>query len=662
MPRGSPIQNQFTRGEMSPLMTGRNDLEQYYQGAKTMVNCLPLSHGGAVGRPGTMFVGETQTSSETCRIIEFIFNTSDSYAIELGDQYARFYRNRGRVLEADKTVTNISQANPAVVTSTSHGYSNGDHVIISGVSGMTEVNGRRFTVANQTANTFELSGVDSTSYTAYSSAGVAGKVYQIATPWAEADLFEIKFVQDADTMYLVHPSYKPRELSRSGHTSWTVSNYAPTGDPFTGANDYPAAVAFFEQRIVFGYSNNAPQKLWFSQSGNIQDMTTGTGDSDGFTKTLFATRANPIRWIVGGSDLIVGTTGGAWVVDKPASSAVTVSNFSIKRREASGVANRQPAEVDSRILFLARRGQASNMGRKLRDFQYDEDNGKYTAPDLTLLSHHVTGTGTSTAIQEMAWQDDGWNGSYQSVDIPGVDRVLWCIRTDGVLATLTFNPDELVIAWAQQVSSGFFESVAVIPGADGDEVWCVVKRTINGSTVRHIEYFHPDVFLDACLIGTEGSPKTTWWGLDHLEGETVTILADGSPVGTKTVSGGSITLDTAASWIQVGLPFTPEIELMPLEMGMQDGTSIGAAKSVARVAIRFLNTVGIKVTGSERTAGFEIPFREVSDNVEDPIPPFIGTKEFPPPASWVDETLKITQENPLPFCLLAVVMEMETHR
>lgn len=456
----------------------------------------------------------------------------------------------------------------------------------------------------------------------------------------------------------MHPRHKPRELTRTGHAAWSLTPYVPAGDPFMAPDDFPAAVAFFEQRIVFGYSANRPQRLWFSKSANVQDMTTGTGDSDGFTKDIFARQANPIRWVVGGTDLVVGTTGGIWVVDRPASSPVTVSNFTIKRRITAGADDRDPAEVDNRVLYIERRGNSSSRGRELRDMRFDDAESQFVAAHLSLVSDHVIDTG----VAEMVWQEQGWAGAYQGTDLEAIDRVLWCARGDGVLASFTYDPQELVSAWARQVTDGAFESVTVIPGANGDEVWCVVRRTINGTTVRYVEFFDPSLFLDSALTGSAGSPEVTWSGLDHLEGETVSILADGSPVGTKTVSAGAITLDVAASAVQIGLSFTPELELMPLELALEDGTSIGAAKSVARVVLRFLNTIGIQATASSRTAGFEIPFRRVSDDVAQPIPPFTGDKELPAPTSWSDATVKITQPNPLPATILAVVMEMEAHR
>ena len=218
----------FTAGELSPRLDGRTDLAKYFNGVKTLENMVVHPHGAATRRPGTKFVHEVKTSSIQTRLIPFEFSTTQTYILELGNTYIRFFKDKGIITESDKTITAATKANPAVVTSSSHGYSDGDFVIISSVAGMVQVNGRTFKVANKTTHTFELQDVDgnninSSDYQTYTSGGVANRIYQITSPYATADIPTIKFAQSADTMYLVHPSYAIRKLTRSGHTSWTLT-------------------------------------------------------------------------------------------------------------------------------------------------------------------------------------------------------------------------------------------------------------------------------------------------------------------------------------------------------------------------------------------------------------------------------------------------------
>ena len=148
MARVHPFQTNFTAGELTPKLAGQTDFKKYANGVETLENMTVFPQGGATRRSGTRFVCEVKDSSKIVRLIPFEFNITQSYILEFGNLYIRFFKDNGQITETAKDITAITKANPAVVTSSSHGYSNGDHVWISSVVGMTELNGRRFTVAN----------------------------------------------------------------------------------------------------------------------------------------------------------------------------------------------------------------------------------------------------------------------------------------------------------------------------------------------------------------------------------------------------------------------------------------------------------------------------------------------------------------------------------
>ena len=241
MPKVSPIQTNFTAGEISQQLEGRVDIARYANAVQKLENFLIAPYGGVDRRAGSVFAARAKYSDKKCRLISFQFSTIQNYIIEMGDLYMRFYRDDAAITEADKVITNITQANPAVVSSAAHGYANGDTVIINDVVGMTEVNNKRYLVANVAAGTFELqdldaNNIDSTGFTAYGSAGRANRIYEIVTPYLEADLFEIQFAQSADIMWLAHQNYAPRKLSRLGDTSWTLALEVFIGGPFQPDN------------------------------------------------------------------------------------------------------------------------------------------------------------------------------------------------------------------------------------------------------------------------------------------------------------------------------------------------------------------------------------------------------------------------------------------
>ncbi len=224
------IQPSFAGGEISEAVSARVDVDKYKSSLYKCENMYVKTSGGVANRPGLEYVCEVKDSTKTVRLIPFEYNTEQTYTLEFGDYYMRVVTGGGLVLDSSalKTITGATAADPIVVTSTSHGLANGNEVFISGVVGMTELNGRQFKIANVATHTFELQGMDSvdidgTGYTAYSSGGIAALVYEIATPYPETEVFNLQYVQSADKMTFTHPNYAPRELTRTGNDAWAFS-------------------------------------------------------------------------------------------------------------------------------------------------------------------------------------------------------------------------------------------------------------------------------------------------------------------------------------------------------------------------------------------------------------------------------------------------------
>jgi len=242
MAKASYAFSAFTAGEGSPRLEGRFDLSKYFSMCSTLENFTVMPHGGVARRSGTKYVAEVKSSSLSTRLIGFEFSTEQTYILELGNQYIRFIKSGAQIRETAKNITAITKANPAVVTSSSHGFENGEEVFISGVVGMTEVNSQNFKIANKTTNTFELqdmssTNVNSSSFTTYASGGTAERVYTVSSPYLTAELFELQVAQSNDVMYIVHPNHAPRKLTRTGHTSWTLTEVAFELGPMMDENN-----------------------------------------------------------------------------------------------------------------------------------------------------------------------------------------------------------------------------------------------------------------------------------------------------------------------------------------------------------------------------------------------------------------------------------------
>ena len=664
MARSAPALSAFTAGEISPRLEGRVSIDKYREGLSDLTNMVVMPHGGVTRRPGTEFLGEVKDSSVKTRLIPFQFKTSDTYILEFGDQVMRVYRNGLQVLTGSaNTITGVTQANPGVVTSAAHGYSNGDEVYISGVGGMTELNGRNYLVANATTNTFTLqdlfgNDIDTTGFTAYTSGGSVDTIYEISTPYVEADLFDLNYAQSADTMYIVHPSYEIRTLSRTGSASWTLATASITGTPspsLSGANNRPSVVTFFEQRLVFGNSNNNPQTLWFSKNGDYLNFTVGTADDDALVYTIASNQVNAIRYFSATRVLTVGTSGGEYVVTATSDGPVTPTTTLIRKYSNYGTATIPPVQVADVTLFL-QRGK-----RKIREFRYvgDVNADAYQAPDMSILAEHITEGG----VEQFAYQQEP-------------DSVVWMVRSDGTLLGMTYRREEQVVAFHKHVIGGAFsggqavvESIATLPTDTGeDELYLVVKRTINSVTKRYVERMKPfdfgsdttgAFFVDSGL-SYSGSAVTSLSGLYHLEGEDVSVLANGASHPDATVSNGSVALTFSSTSAAIGYGYTSSMQTLRLEAGSVDGTSQGKPKRIHGITLRLHETVGIEV-GNDSGEADRIPFRDSSMAMDEAVPLFTGDKEIEFPGGFNDDDrIYVRQTQPLPLTVLALFPRLNT--
>lgn len=228
----------FASGELSGNMLGRFELPVFKSGCRRLRNNISETQGAARFRCGFRMVHYAR-GNRVPYLLDFQFNDEQAYELEFTDKALRFYKDEGIITENDVAITSISKANPGVVSATAHGYSDGDEVFLNDVKGMVEVNGNSYIVDVLTADTFSLKDIDGNAvstvnfHTHTGGTGRANRIYEIVTPYDERlNLSRLKVTQNADTMYIDHPFYDPRKLTRTGHASWTLSRYSRTSDPF----------------------------------------------------------------------------------------------------------------------------------------------------------------------------------------------------------------------------------------------------------------------------------------------------------------------------------------------------------------------------------------------------------------------------------------------
>lgn len=595
------IQPSFAAGELSPALWARVDLAKYHVGAARLRNFFVNYSGGASNRAGTQFIGRCLSGIN--RLIPFTFSTVQAYALLFSDVKMRVIMNGGLVLEASQAITAITKASVGVLSYSGADPSNGDWMYITGIVGMTELNGRTVIVANvnAVANTFELTDLDgvninTTNYTAWASGGTVARVYTLTSPYAAADLAMLKFTQSADTMTFTHTSYPPQHLTRTGHAAWSFSTitFAPTQDAptgiivtasSTGATTYsfvatavastgvesrgsssgstasatmslvagthetvgitaatgaeyykfyrqsevvsgsaaagslygfvgsattagasafvdnniapdftqtppqannpfvlntgynPGCVTYFDGRQIFAGSTNYPQTIWCSKSGDFvnMDYSIPSRADDSITATLNSAQVNAIEHLVPMQSLIAMTIGGAWKIDGGGQSdAITaIGNFSAKQQVYNGVsAVVPPIVINNELLYV------QNKGSVIRDLSYNFYANLFTGTDLTPLSNHLFYGHT---IVEWAYAEEPF-------------KVIWVVRDDGQLITLTFLKEQEVNGFAHSDTQGYFKSVCSVSEPPEDAIYFVVQRTIpgvnSGLPVKYVEQMH----------------------------------------------------------------------------------------------------------------------------------------------------------------------------
>ncbi len=467
-----------------------------------------------------------------------------------------------------------------------------------------------------------------------------GSAVEVATPFLEAELFDLYFAQSADTLYIAHPSHAPRKLTRTSDISWTLATLTFTSAPADfagGAGDYPRCVTFFEERLYWAGTNNKPQTIWASKSGDFLNMNQGTGlDDESLAFTLATDDVNVIRWMKASDVLLVGTVGGEFKLHG-SGNPVTPSNVRVVQETKYGSSTVTPVTSGRAVLFNQR------ATKKIRQMIFDLNVEGFVAPDLTILAEDITGGG----LTHMAYQQEP-------------DSIVWAVREDGVLLGLTYQRDQQVVAWHQHPVGGTdteVESVAVIPSADGksDELWISVKRTINSATVRYIEYLDSTINVDSGLTYSGGATSTLS-GLTHLEGETVQVVGDGAVMPDAVVSSGSISLSESVTSASVGLQYITELVTLPPELPQADGASFGKKKSWNRIILNLYQTLGIAVNGKQ------LVFRTGGDAMDSAPPTFTGQKDITN-LGWKESDTSITvrQEQPISMTLISITGELSVN-
>lgn len=418
--------------------------------------------------------------------------------------------------------------------------------------------------------------------------------------------------------------------------SWTDDWAEGAFSPDAG---YPCCVFFYQDRLGFAGTRREPQTLWFSKTGEYEDFgyQRTVQDSDALNLNLSSKKLNAINAVATGAKLLVFTAGSEWSIG--CSGALTPYNLEVAQEGERGASSVAPIVVGNRTLYVQSRGSV------LRDFYYEYNSDSYTGRDLTLRAKHLF---LNRTIKEMAYQQEP-------------DNLIWCVLDDGSLLCLTYMAEEEVLAWTQHQTQGDFRSVCSIPSYGYDETWFLVKRAggmyIERMLVRLSSQAPEDqVFLDASVSKKSTQTFTQISGLSHLNGQKVSVLADGSPLTEITVSNGTVTLPRAVHTAHVGLSYQATLQTLPMQYAAADGTLADRKRRLVQTTVKVIDSRGGYVGADGKLD--ELLYAPVQAYG---LPAVLQTRDvhkvFSASHSYFP-SVTLLQKDPLPLTVLAIINQI----
>lgn len=773
----SILQPTFAAGELSPSASARTDIARYYTGLKLCRNFMVMPYGGVRNRPGTEFVCEVKDSTKRCRLIPFQFNDEQTYILEFGDLNMRVIKDGGQVLyssgpsvgqpfelalpytQDDQPRLNFTQS-ADVMTFAHPGYKPRELSRLAHDNWTTaelSLAPRIAAPASATAVSAGGEGVKQTWRYQVTAVLDDGNTLDESLPvtsnsiesFADTAAGTITWPEVAGATYYI--IYKDSAgagiygfIGRAASTTFTDQNITavktdtpPSGnDPFVGEGNYPGAVGYYQQRLVFAGSNLNPQTVWMSKTGLFKNFgySTPNKDDDAITFTIASREVNRVRHLLGLRKLLGLTSGGEWTFSG-ADTGLTAKTIQASQEGYDGSAVVPPVVVGNSAVYVQARGN------RVSSFGYSLESDGFAADDLTIFSAHLFRGRELTHV------------AYQKIP----DSIVWYVRDDGILLGLTYNPTQQLVGWHWHDTDGFVESIACIPEGQEDALYMVVRRTINGVQKRYIErmasrqiesiedaffvdsgltydgrnadpgktmtltggtdWLFPEVltmkaaghepftagsvgveyslsadstdenddpekdivrvevvsFIDATTVSVKlliicpeslrNTAVSTWArqvqslkGLGHLEGKTVSILADGSVHPQREVVNGEILLQEPAGIVHAGLQYFSDMETLDLELKDANETIRDKRVAVTSLTILAEESRGI-LAGTDKNHLYENKFER--DTYEQPVDLLTGRAEIAIANKWDGNgRIFIRQADPLPLSVLAVIPEV----
>lgn len=690
MPRFSTIQQRFTQGELDPIMLGRDDIDQYYGALARALDVFTLPQGGFKRRPGLEHIdrilgvitkeSSTGTTPNTGSIgttnpyvshqedigslvdmgviyldnVSISTGTSDEFFLQVSTDAASWV-TVGEALSLSTTAKDFTRR--------VHGNYRYARLARIGTTdlGSATVTVNNFEIASESglSNTrcieFEFN-VDQTYKIVVSDKNLAfyqGNTYLIdiyAEELTSARLPAIDWENNADTLLVFHEDVQTLTFQRqSANDEWTKSVVTYTNIPqfdfgsgnenlWSSSRGWPRHGRFYQRRLWVDGGKGRPSVVYGSVVNDFFSFDFGTSLDDEAVGPL-SDGFDDVEAIYPGRNLMIFTSNREYIIPQTFGDPITPTTAAMSGQSSIGhEPGFRPQEVEGGVMYVQRQGAS------IQEFIYDDAQQAFSNNFVSILSSHLVVDPQDFALRKATSTEDG--------------AYLLLVRGDGGLTVANILRNQGITSFVDVSTDGNFKSC----GVDVDDMYFVIEREINGESVNYLERFNNDHFLDVSTRFTISSPTNVVTGLDHLEGETVTVYADESLLGDETVTNGQITIDrNAEETLEVGINFTPRVKDLPAAQAFQnEATLMGRKTNISEVSLRLKDTVSISVDGKPVNFRSFGPSGGGSPLNQKPVK-FTGVKRLLGFSGWnEDAQIEITQPIPGPMQVLAIKKRINT--
>ena len=681
------MKNNFSAGELAPALYTRTDIQQYSNGAKRLRNVFPLVEGGVRKRPGTFNRG---LMTGAIRLVPFIVNSSSVFMLIFKNLEVLIYNPRTKAvvttLTSPYTAAQIPDiqyvqyrfemfithsAVPVQRLRCSEAFDNWALDAFIFTHPPIDSDNARYPFRKGTPSggdigafvNFTLDAVTAWSNTQTYLLGdvvtYSGAYYQAArdntgvqpstsvadwvvVPNADGAGFTVddvgRYVDVNGGLIKITKFNNVNSISgevvkkldaviKAIERSWVIQPLA-----FNSTDGYPRCCTYFKQRLVFANTKKAPNKIWFSAVGANGTFLETTEDGDAFSIVSASGLSNSILFLEAQRGVICLTSGGEFMVDSDG--GLTPTTVNIAEHSAYGAyAVTRPERVGNELLFVQRGGE------RVRALTYRYEVDGLVSPEISTLASHIGED--HLGVNQISYQQEP-------------ESTVWCVLGDGKVASITFNRDQEVMAWAQHDFGGSVKSICSLPTALGsDQAFMLIERKGN----IYLEQISFDAYLDSQVDITLDGNMISKSQFDRLNGISV-YCEDGETVTEieYIVDGNFLQVDAGLSGktVSFGQTFECVAELFPPELNQSPLSSMMHKAKVDRIAFFFNKTLGASINGELiETFTFD-------DDILGPAKPYTGF-HLEEGGTWEDlhkVPLVISHNKPLPFHLQAITMQL----